>query len=86
MAPQKRRKPSGPAKGTSSNAYRLVPRIPRQIESASSVWLDFFQQAMDLALIDSGNATADVYAVGRARLIADKALETFQERWPGVHP
>lgn len=83
---QKKRPLSHPAKGTSSNPYKLIARIPRQIESASTLWLDFFQQALDITVNDSVGPNGDKAAVGRARLLADYALETFQDRFPGVHP
>ena len=85
MAQKKRPRPY-PAKGTSSNPYKLVARIPRQVESASTLWLDFFQQAIDITIHDSPGAHGDKAAVGRARILADYALEAFQERFPGVHP
>jgi hypothetical protein len=61
-------------------------RIPREISSAATLWLDFFQQAFDLTVPDSPGLTGDKIAVGRARILADSALEMFQDRFPGVHP
>lgn len=83
MAQKKR---SRAAKGISSNPYKLIARVPRQIESASSLWLDFFQQFADATVADSPGSQGDKAAIGRARILADYALETFQERFPGVHP
>lgn len=92
--PQKRRR-SPVAKGTTSNPFKTVVRIPRQIENSATLWLDFFQQFCEITidrdrdgtiLIPVSNTTADELAVKRARMLADKALETFQERFPGVYP
>lgn len=95
MAQKKRRKPSPAAKGTSSNPYtRRTAPLPKQIESASSLWLDFFQQFCEMTVArDWGeevpiNPTEsnDKASIVRARILADHALEAFQERFPGVHP
>ena len=61
-------------------------RVPREISSASSLWLDFFQQFADSTVADSPGAHGDKAAIGRARILADYALEAFQDRFPGVHP
>lgn len=76
---------------TTSNPFpyrKTKIRIPREISSAASLWLDFFQQAIDLTIPDSPGLTGDgdAIAIGRARVIADNALEMFQNRFPGVHP
>ena len=61
-------------------------RIPREISSAASLWLDFFQQFADLTVAESPGISGDQLAVGRARILADYALHAFQDRFPGVHP
>ena len=61
-------------------------RIPREISFASSLWLDFFQQFADSTVADSPGVNGDKAAIGRARILADYALEAFQDRFPGVHP
>ena len=61
-------------------------RIPREISSAASLWLDFFQQFADSTIADSPGVSGDQQAIGRARILADYALAAFQDRFPGVHP
>lgn len=83
------KRPSPRKSKESSNPYPYRPsrvHIPRQIESAASLWLDFFQQFADLTVIDSPGIHGDQGAIGRARILADHALTAFQERFPGVHP
>lgn len=83
--PQRTKKPK-------SKLEALFPirasRIPRQIQSAGELWLEFFQQFCDLVVdehaLDYGNK--DQAAITRARILADMALSAFQERFPGVHP
>ena len=74
---------------TSSNPFpyrKAKVRIPREISSAASLWLDFFQQFCDRTVDDAGAShTADKAAVERARILADHALAAFQDRFPGVH-
>ncbi len=86
----KRTKP----KPESQNPYPRVKkiRIPREIESASSLWLDFFQQFCELIInqeedkMVTDRERKDRETIERARVLADQALSTFQERFPGVHP
>lgn len=66
-------------------------RLPREIESAAGLWLDFFQQFCDLVLDRdelnyNDRSNKDEQAIQRARILADSALSAFQERFPGVHP
>lgn len=86
--PKKRvTKTSTPKTSANPFPYRKANiRIPREISSAATLWLDFFQQAIDLTVPDSPGLTEDSIAIGRARVIADRALEMFQNRFPGVHP
>ena len=88
MAPLKKRYPRSKARpATSSNPYKTTIRIPRQVENSATLWLDFFQQFCD-TILNREDATPndDDQAIARARLLADKALETFQARFPGVYP
>jgi len=81
------KKPSTKKIGSNPFPYRKSKiRIPREISSAASLWLDFFQQAIDLTVPDSPGTMGDALAVGRARELADHALCAFKDRFPGVHP
>ena len=85
--PSTKKKQSTPRSGSNPFPYRKARvRIPREVESASSLWLDFFQQFSDSTIADSPGTTGDQLAIGRARILADYALAAFQERFPGVHP
>ena len=64
---------------------------PKNMESAASLWLEFFTQFCELTLqVDDAmpefQGNKDAEAMDRARTLADRALETFQDRFPGVHP
>jgi hypothetical protein len=82
----KKKAPSKPSSATSFPYRKTKIRIPREISSAASLWLDLFQQAIDLTVTDSPGVNGDKEAINRARILADEALSAFQDRFPGVHP
>ena len=86
--PSTKQKQSTPSiTGSDPFPYRKPKvRIPREISSAASLWLDFFQEFADIAVAESPGAGGDQLAIGRARILADHALAAFQDRFPGVHP
>lgn len=94
MSVPRKKSPKSGSRSRSKKPPKLYPevkinaRIPRQLESAASLWLDFFQQFCDLVIDRDGleNPSRDRLTLERARILADRALETFQERFPGVHP
>lgn len=65
--------------------FARTPRVPRRVESAARLWLDFF---VDYSLGLVAHEPREPYQVTleRARDMADKGLELFQERWPKVEP
>lgn len=86
----KRKRSNGPTvTGITPFPYRKARvRIPREISSAASLWLDFFQQFCDIVLDREMPVIRDRddIAIARAHRLADSALEAFQNRFPGVHP
>lgn len=85
--PRRERTKIKPTSPSTSNPYpRTKIRIPREIKSSAELWLDFFQQFCDLTISDSPGIAGDSEAIGRARILADRALTVFQERFPGVYP
>lgn len=86
---KKKQSNTSPATGNNLFPYRKPKiRIPREISSAASLWLDFFQQFCELT-VEFGQICkpiTDSLAIDRAKELADSALETFQNRFPGVHP
>ncbi len=63
-------------------------RIPHQVQSAGELWLEFFGQFCDLVVDnhETWNTRKDMEAIDRARILADRALAAFQDRFPGVYP
>ena len=55
---------------------RRLPRVPIQKQHRAELWLDLFMafnhEAETLGHLD------------HARILADRALEIFESRWPGV--
>jgi len=90
-------KPTRRQPRVSSDPYpyrKPTVRIPREISSAATLWLDFFQQFCEITM-DTDRCNGVVpeafsqyakAATERARVLADHALTAFQERFPGVHP
>ncbi len=64
-------------------------RIPHQVQSAGELWLEFFSQFCDI-VIDRDSVPSrpitDELCIDRARILADRALAAFQDRFPGVYP
>ncbi len=90
-------RPNGKKKRRSSREARSVfspkrIRIPHQVQSAGELWLEFFGQFCDLVIDHDGPVTTelvmvkDQQAIDRARILADRALAAFQDRFPGVYP
>ena len=78
-------KPTRNAKAKAPRPFGKTPRVPRQIESAAHLWLDFFD-SYSLALISELDSHQPYgLTLERAAGMADKALELFQDKWPKVY-
>ena len=55
---------------------RRLPRIPTQVQRSAELWLDLFMAFSHEAETPGHLDTA--------RILADRALEIFESRWPGV--
>lgn len=59
--------------------------VPRRVRAVSSLWLSFFEMALEAIL--AHEETPDAVTVARkAREIADAAMDQYEERWPEVQP
>jgi hypothetical protein len=65
------RKPSKPA----------IPTI--HVKRSAEHWLDVFEQAVFVYLGTDGDKPRE-YAIGCAHELADRVIDAFEQRWPGV--
>jgi hypothetical protein len=56
---------------------------PLHVKRSAELWLDVFSEVLPIYLGEDGETPPD-RAVTNARLLADRAVDEFEQRWPGV--
>lgn len=62
-----------------------TPRFSKSMRQQAELWTEFFNLALEKLLEDQRGSAANRNAVLVAGDVADKALEVYEERWPGVY-
>lgn len=63
---------------------RRLPRVPTQVQRSAELWLEFYLGFAGQLIQDVDGVDRQLVLLDRAALLANKALELFEERWPGV--
>ena len=62
------------------------PKPSFQMRQAATIWFDLFQESLDLVISDDMGEEQIRRRVELAVELADKGLDSYEKRWPGVYP
>lgn len=87
MAARKKKPPTTQRKKATGDAllFRRTTKPTKSIVNISDLWLDLFVMYSE-AVVNEHPDHNPAFIMRTARNLADAALDTYQDRWPGVEP